>query len=197
MNKRLEKLLKPNMGVHFLVLIGFSVVALLLEQYVLAGIELGVTAFLFVLYLLHRNHRRKEIDTFARSVEDDINDHEGVRAPFPMVLMRVADGGIVHINEPFASLTEFSDTFTERNMREYIPDFKTDWLISGKAEYPYDVKIRERRYRVYGYMLPAGESGGVNIGALYFADLTELYQVHDEYIRSRPVVSLVVVDNYD
>ena len=32
---------------------------------------------------------------------------------------------------------------------------------------------------------------------LYFTDLTELYQVRDEYIRSRPVVSIILVDNYD
>ena len=197
MNKRLEKMLKPNVGVHLFVLIGFSVIALLLEQYVLAGIELGITAILFVFYLMYRNYRHKQIEAFARNLEDTENFGESVRTPFPMVLVRLGDGGIVHVNDSFAALTEFNDTFTERNISEYIPDFKADWLLSGKAEYPYDVKIQERRYRVYGYMLRPGETETVNMGALYFADLTELYQVHDEYIRSRPVVSLVVVDNYE
>ena len=32
---------------------------------------------------------------------------------------------------------------------------------------------------------------------LYLNDLTELYQVRDEYIRSRPVVSIILVDNYE
>lgn len=197
MNKRMEKFLKPNVGVQFFALIGFSVVALLFEQYILAVVELGVTALLFVGYLTHRNHKQKQIESFARRMEDDVNDREGVRAPFPMVLMRVADGGIVYANDSFTALTEFNDIFTEKNISEFIPDFKTDWLVSGKAEYPYDVAIRDRRYRVYGYMLPTDETGSITIGALYFADLTELYQVHDEYISSRPVVSLVVVDNYD
>jgi len=197
MNKRLEKMLKPNVGVHFFVLIGFSIVALLLEQYILAGVELGVTAILFIAYLMYRNHRRKQIEAFVHTIEDDANTQEGVRAPFPMILIRLADGGIVHVNDSFASLTEFHDTFSERNISEYIPDFKADWLLSGKAEYPYDVAIRDRRYRVYGYMLRSGNTENIRIGALYFADLTELYQVHDEYIRSRPVVSLVVVDNYE
>ena len=35
------------------------------------------------------------------------------------------------------------------------------------------------------------------LGMLYFSDLTELYQVRDEYIRSRPVVALILVDNYE
>ena len=180
MNKRMEKFLKPNVGVQFFALIGFSVVALLFEQYILAVVELGVTALLFVGYLTHRNHKQKQIESFARRMEDDVNDREGVRAPFPMVLMRVADGEIVYANDSFTALTEFNDIFTEKNISEFIPDFKTDWLVSGKAEYPYDVAIRDRRYRVYGYMLPTDETGSITIGALYFADLTELYQVHDE-----------------
>ena len=32
---------------------------------------------------------------------------------------------------------------------------------------------------------------------MYLSDLTELYQVRDEYIRSRPVVALIVIDNYE
>jgi len=32
---------------------------------------------------------------------------------------------------------------------------------------------------------------------LYFSDLTELYQIRDEYIRSRPVVSIILIDNYE
>ena len=32
---------------------------------------------------------------------------------------------------------------------------------------------------------------------LYLLDLTDLLLVRDEYIRSRPIVSIVLVDNYD
>ncbi len=35
------------------------------------------------------------------------------------------------------------------------------------------------------------------LGVLYFSDLTELYQVRDEYIRSRPVVAIILIDNYE
>ena len=31
----------------------------------------------------------------------------------------------------------------------------------------------------------------------YFSDLTKLYQIRDEYIRSRPVVSIILIDNYE
>ena len=35
------------------------------------------------------------------------------------------------------------------------------------------------------------------LGVLYFSDLTELYQIRDEYIRSRPVVAIILIDNYE
>ena len=67
-----------------------------------------------------------------------------------------------------------------------------NWLLSDKTEYPYDLTIAKRRYRVYGTTLQANDSMGTWLGVLYFTDLTELYQVRDEYIRSRPVVSIIL-----
>jgi c-di-AMP phosphodiesterase-like protein len=70
-------------------------------------------------------------------------------------------------------------------------------LSTGKAEHPYDVKLQGHRYRVYGTTLVAEDMEGTRLGVIYFTDLTELYQVRDEYIRSRPVVSIILVDNYE
>lgn len=197
MNKRIEKLLKPNAGVHFVVLLLFGVGSILLEQYLLAGIALGVTALLFTAYLFYRDYRRKQIDAFAGALVQADGVGEGAKTPFPMLVLRLSDGGIVHANDAFVRLTGFRDVFKERGIEEYLPDFKTDWLIAGKTEYPQDVTIASRRYRVYGTLVRTEEVQTIHLGILYFADLTELYQVHDEYIRSRPVISIVLVDNYD
>lgn len=197
MNKKLERFLKPNTGVHFVVLLLFGAAALLMEQYVLAGVALAVTVLLFGAYLFYREYRRKQIEAFVSGLTQAEGVGEGAHAPFPMVVVRLADGGIVHVNDAFAKLTGFRDVFKERGIDEFLPDFKTDWLSSGKVEYPQDVSIENRRYRVYGTMVRTEETKSIHLGVLYFADLTELYQVHDEYIRSRPVVSIVVVDNYE
>ena len=45
--------------------------------------------------------------------------------------------------------------------------------------------------------MKVGFCNGTLLGVLYFSDLTELYQVRDEYIRSRPVVSIILIDNYE
>ena len=197
MDGKLEKLLRPNAGVHYIVLLIFSVAALLLEQYVLAGIAFGVTAISFFANLLFRKYRRKQIDAFVSSLVQVDGNSVGIQVPFPMVVLRLGDGGIVYVNDSFAKLTGFHDVFHEHGIREYFPDFQTDWLTAGKSEYPFDIPIGQRRYRIYGSMMHLDDAQSTHLGILYFSDLTELYQVHDEYIRSRPVVSIVLVDNYD
>ena len=72
-----------------------------------------------------------------------------------------------------------------------------DWLVSGKREYPADVGVGGRRYRIFGSTIHADDPYGTMLAALYFTDLTELYQIRDEYIRSRPVVSIILIDNYE
>ena len=54
-----------------------------------------------------------------------------------------------------------------------------------------------RRYRVYVTSIKANDPAGTMIGVFYFSDLTMLYQVRDEYVRSRPVVSIILIDNYE
>ena len=197
MNKKLERLLNPSAGLYFAVLLVFGVAAALLGQFVLAGVEFGITALLFVSYLLFRRSRSKELQAFIQKATDEMNTVGGVDSPFPMVVLRLGDGGIVHANEAFARLTDFRDVIVEHDIDEFLPGFDTDWLASGKTEYPYDVSIAKRRYRVYGTMIRTADPTAIPLGVLYFTDLTELYQVRDEYIRSRPVVSLILVDNYE
>ena len=197
LNKKLERLLNPSAGLYFAVLAVFGIAAALLGQFVLAGVELGIAVLLFVLYLLFRRNRSRELQAFIQKATDEMNTVGGADSPFPMVVLRLGDGGIVHANEAFIRLTDFHDTMSERNIDMFLPGFDTDWLASGKTEYPYDVSIGKRRYRVYGTMIHAVDPAAIALGVLYFTDLTELYQVRDEYIRSRPVVSLILVDNYE
>ena len=197
MNKKLERLLRPNMVVHIVVLLLFGVAALLLEQYLLTVAAIFVTAVMVVAYLFVRKYRRKQIENFVSTVTAAEGIGTNGQIPFPLIVLRLADGAIVHANDAFVSLTGFHDVFHERGIEDFIPDFKTDWLTSGKTEYPQEVTISQRRFRVYGTLVHKEEIQSVPLGVLYFADLTELYQVHDEYIRSRPVVSIVLVDNYE
>ncbi|MBQ8748537.1 MAG: DHH family phosphoesterase [Oscillospiraceae bacterium] len=197
MNKTLRRLLHPNMGIYFMLLLCFAGVSALFQQYVLAGVELAVWLVFIALYLVQRASRRKKLKAFVQKTLDEQNGVQGQRLPFPIVVVRMADGGIVFANDQFLQLTGFNDTMKERNIADILPGFDTQWLISGKTEYPYDVKLMKHRYRIYGSAIQAEDQEQTQLAALYFTDLTQLYQVRDEYVRSRPVVSIMLVDNYE
>ncbi len=197
MNKKLGRLLRPGVAVFFVFLAGFVLAAAAMRYYILAGVELAVTVVLLVAYLLQRNYRRKEIQKYLSRVLEKSTGAEGGQPPFPMVAIRLADGGIIYTNDTFNKLTGFRDITAEQQITDVLPGFSTEWLFSGKTEYPYDVTLSGRRYRIYGTTIFAEDPQATRLAALYFTDLTELYQVRDEYIRSRPVVSIILVDNYE
>ncbi len=197
MNKRLKRLMWPGLVAYFLVMGAFVVAAALTEQYILAGAEGAAMVLLLMYYILCRNRRHKEIQNFVNTA---FSDHEAVNAtdsPYPMVLIRMGDGSILWANDRFCAVTGYQEKYLEQSLSSVLPDCNVDWLAKGKQESPYDVTIRDRRYRIHGTLTRTEDEEGTALGMLYFSDLTELYQVRDEYIRSRPVVSIILIDNYE
>ncbi len=197
MNKKLRRLIKPGFGMLLLVLLAFAGGALYMRYYLLAAIEFGVTAIITVGYLIYRDSRKKTLQKYLSRSLEGITAQHGSQPPFPMVTLRLEDNGIVYASDSFSRLTGFHDTLSERTVDDIFPGFTTEWLTEGKTQYPYDVTLDKRRYRVYGTTVFAGEAGAARLGVLYFTDLTELYLVRDEYIRSRPIVSIILIDNYE
>ncbi len=195
--KQLNRLFRPGMGLYFVVMGIFSAAALVLQQFWLAAVEGAVTLALFCFYVVDRNYRHGRIQKYIQRASNTLESMGKGEAPFPMVLARLGDGGIVWANQKFCALTGFNDIMMEQNLEDVLPGFSADWLASGKTECPHDVTMGSRRYRVYGTSIRSEDSMGTLLGALYFSDLTELYQVRDEYVRSRPVVSIILIDNYE
>ncbi len=197
MKKKLRRMLQPNMGIYLALFLGFVIATAVLQQYVLAGIQLFVWVLLLAAYLLHYARRKKQLKEFIEKAVDQQAGVAGQKPPFPMAVVRMADSDIVFANERFIKLTGLNDTLKERNICDVLSGFDIQWLTEGKTEYPYDVRFNGHRYRVYGSVIQDNEAPEIQLGVLYFTDLTELYQVRDEYIRSRPVVSIILVDNYE
>ncbi len=185
------------MGAYFFIMAAFSAAALVERHYWLAAAEASVTLLVFMLYLVGRNRRDRQIQKYIEGMSNTMESSSQGDSPLPAVLVRLGDNGIIWANHRFSELTGYADTMMEQCLEEVLPDFTTDWLASGKTESPHDVALNSRRYRVYGTSIRAEDTLGTMLGVLYFCDLTELYQIRDEYIRSRPVVSLILIDNYD
>ena len=197
MNRKLDKLLRPGMGMYFVVMAGFCAAALIRRHFLLAAVEAVVTLLLFLLYVMNRNRRDRQIQRYIQTVSNTLEATSQGESPLPAVLIRLGDGVIIWANHRFSELTGYADTMMEQQLEEVLPDFSLDWLESGKTESPKDASLGDRRYRVYGTTVRAEDSRGTMLGALYFSDLTELYQIRDEYIRSRPVVTIILIDNYE
>ena len=197
MNKKLARLLQPGMGVYFVVMLCFCLAALLLNHLVLAALEAGVTLLLFVSYMILRKLRQRSLLRYIAEAPNTIEAKGSGESPFPTVIARLNDGHIIWTNHQFVEITGFSDALVEQTLGDVLPGFSTGWVVDRKTESPYDVTVNGRRYRVYGTTLKADDGIGTPLGIFYFSDLTTLYQIRDEYIRSRPVVSIILIDNYE
>ena len=197
MNKKLKRMLQPGMGLYFAVLVCFCACAFVMRNYPLAIGEAAVTGVLFIIYLIRKRLRNKELQSFIQTTFNTLDMAQGAELPFPMVLTNLLDSKIIWTNEKFSVMTGFREKLSDQHISDLLPGLPTDWLMSGKNEYPYDVTVGDRRYRVYGTAIRTEDSASPMLGMLYFSDLTEMYQIRDEYIRSRPVVSIILVDNYE
>ena len=197
MKNKLNRLLRPNMSIYFAAMGVFSAIALVLQQYWLGTIQGIAALMLFTLYNMDRNYRQKELQKYLQEAENTLEFSSHGEGPFPAVMVRLGDGGIVWANQQFCRMTGFDDIMMEHNLKDLVPGLGVDWMSDRKTECPYDVTLEKRRYRVHGTILRADDAMGTMLGVLYFADMTELYQIRDEYIRSRPVVAIILVDNYE
>jgi len=197
MNKKLGSALHSHVWIYFVIMGIFAVASALLQQYLLAGVEAGLTIIAIIIRIFHKKARRREVQLFVNKLTESQVGAKGVESPFPTVVIRLPSGEILHTNESFRNATGFEDGITEHNLEELMPDLSTDWLSAGKNEYPYDITVNDRRYRVFGTAVRADDPASTPMGVLRLVDQTELFQVRDEYIRSRPVVSIILVDNYE
>ena len=197
MNRKLGRLLEPGLDLFFIVMLVFSFAALVAGENTLALTELVATGVLFAYYQYNKLKRRRELEAFIQSTTNTLGNTDGGRTPFPMALVRMADGALIWANDSFVDLSGFRERMHEQKITDLMPEFTMDWLASGKKEYPNDVRVNDHRYRIHGNAIRADDPYGTMLAALYFTDLTDLYQIRDEYIRSRPVVSIILIDNYE
>ena len=198
MNKKLSRLLEPGMGLYFTALVLFAAAAVVQRQYLTAGVELLVIIGLFIHNRIASGRRKKALLNYIQSTTDSLGTAFRSGSPFPMTVIKMNDQEIVWANEAFYQVTGMRDTFLHQKLEDVIPRFATRWLTEGRSESPQDVEILGRRYRVYGGLIRSeDEHASLLLATLYLADMTEMFQVRDEFIRTRPIVSMILVDNYD
>ena len=190
------------MRMYFVFLVVFVFAALFSKQYALALCE-AAAVLLLALYSWYSEKERKSrvinyIEAAAYNL-DGASKGMLMDMPFPMVIFNINDGRVLWSNEGFLSITGDREHFFEIGISEMVPGFKYHWLIDGKHSAPEYVKVGARIYNVYGNVVKMGENGGKNAywGILYWLDVTEHVSIEQKYKASRPVVAVMMLDNYD
>ena len=88
--RRLRKLLRPNMGLYFAVLVLFCAAALYVGRYWLAAAEAVATLLVFLIFTMAKNYRDKKLKQYVQSMSNTLEGMGQGESPFPAVLVRLA-----------------------------------------------------------------------------------------------------------
>jgi len=201
MNKKLSRLLEPNLKLYFFALLAFSAAAIPFNP-LLAAAECCVTVALYI-YSSKVNRTRRQgilqyIDNLTGSV-DTASKSTLINSPLPIMVFRPDTGEVIWSNENFLQLAGVREHLFEIRVEDAVPDFPVQWLLEGKQECPDRVAMNNHRFRVYGSLVRAkAKGGGQNLVATtYWVDTTDADELRSKYEASRPVMAILQVDNYD
>mgnify|MGYP001100019873 FL=1 len=170
----------------------------MLRQYYLAGGALIVTLIVFTISRVQLSRRKRQLMSYVQTATDSVGISVHAGSAFPMAVIRLPENEIIWGNPSFFAITGLSDTACYQTLDSVISGFSTSWLREGQSELPGDRIIGGRRYRIYGnYVRSEDDATTVQLATIYFADMTEMFNVRDEFMRTRPIVSIVLIDNYD
>jgi len=197
----LARLVRPSMRLYFLVILVFTAAAIALRYWYLAIGELAVVLLLlFYTRLMSRRQKKRAL----RYVESSVHDSEDgstsalINMPLPMVIFHLRDQNVLWVNETLLKLTGEREHTFEYRVDELIGDFSWDWLAEGKTSSDQLAVIGEKKYRVFGNLFRvSGNKSDDPWGMVYLVDVTDYADTAAEYAASRPVVAVLLLDNYE
>ena len=153
---------------------------------------------MFTISRVQLSRRKRQLMSYVQTATDSVGISVHAGSAFPMAVIRLPENEIIWGNPSFFAITGLSDTACYQTLDSVISGFSTSWLREGQSELPGDRIIGGRRYRIYGnYVRSEDDATTVQLATIYFADMTEMFNVRDEFMRTRPIVSIVLIDNYD
>ncbi|MCL2409721.1 MAG: DHH family phosphoesterase [Oscillospiraceae bacterium] len=196
MNKKLPRLFRPSVRLYFMFLVAFAATTFLVgdSNRVLVGVIQFVVLILLGLYSrINAKIRTAKLLDYLESMSDGM-DLTVRDTPLPVVVFNSETSEILWSNERFQSITDRREQLFDRRITDVVPGFSQLWLLDGKSECPDEVLIGARTYRVSGLMVRTARE---YIATTYWVDVTEYAEINREYMDSRPVYAILMLDNYD
>ena len=207
MNNTLKRLAEPGSRLYMVFLVLFAAATLFfkvydLDMYTLAMAEGGVILLLIFYTMIIRRRREKQLAAYIESVTYDTENAKNntlMNFPLPIAVFRLGDSRIVWGNEMFFDMCGKTGTRLDASISDTVPGFSGKWLLEGKTQYPTLLEINGRKYQLHGNIIRSENSDEQNafMGITYWVDVTEYDSVRQEYLNSRPVAGIIVIDNLD
>lgn len=186
----------------FLVL--FAAASLFFRQYTLAAVEGGITLLLVVYSFFVARRKRRELMEYIESVTyeaDTARNNTLLNFPLPIAVFTMNDSRVVWANQYFFDMCGVKNSRFDARMDELVPEFSGKWLTEGKSQHPGLLTLGGRKYQIHGNIIrsDAGDDKAERgfMGITYWVDVTEYDDIRLRYESSRPVVGIIVIDNFD
>ena len=183
----------------YLCLLVFAVAMLILKHYAVAFAEAACALILYVLHLRKASKRQREVVHYLEKLEGGVDQatRSGiVDCPLPVVVFRPDTDEVIWSNKRFLKISGDRDRVFDLKLSAAVPGFHSRWLMEGKNVCPEEVELDDRRYQVYGHLGRMGSAGSL-MATTYWVDVTEFSNTREMYTATRPVVAVLLLDNYE
>lgn len=201
MAKRITKLTEPSMRLYFIVAALFALAAAATGEYALGAAEMLVVVGLYFYFRVTNGKRREAIRRYIDDVTDDMTSADKasvLSAPIAMMVFRPDTQEILWTNDSFRELTGMQEDIFENRVETSLPSFSFRWLLENRSEAPETVAVNGKRFHVYGTLThPTGVRRGTLLATTYWIDVTEADKLREASEKGRPIVGVVMLDNYD
>jgi len=202
MFKKMEIGNQRSPRLYLICLLMFALASLVLKQYYLAAGEAVVCLILAVYAHVINRKSQKDLERMLESVTyqaDTARSSTLTNFPLPMAVFRIEDSRVIWANQMFFDSCGWKGMRYDKAITEFLPEFSGKWLLEGKTQYPGLIEMNGKMYRVTGNLVRGDgeDQNGDYMGITYWVDVTDYEVIRREYENSKPVVSLIVIDNYD
>ena len=199
MRKKISALAMPRFHLYFVCLVLFAAVTAFLGDYWVALAELALVGLLYAVYCRQIRRRQREVTHYLEKLEGNVDQatRSGILdCPLPVVVFRPDTDEVIWTNKQFLKLSGDRDRVFDLKLSATVPGFDSRWLMEGKSACPGEVELGGRRFQVFGQMARMTSENGY-MATTYWVDVTELSNTRDAYQATRPVVAVLLLDNYE
>ena len=200
MNQKLRRFIEPGLKLYLTVLSIFAVLTLFFS-WQLAAVEFAAILILIIYAVRSAKRSQRGLLEYIESLTYDVDAAKSdslVNFPFPMVVFRLEDYCVIWANQEFFDICGIRSPTLDLRITDIVPGFTHKWMTNGRSQCPDMYLLGERRFTVFGNIAHGSDLASHDyMGTAYWLDVTEAEEMREHYRESRPVVSIIVMDNYD